>query len=167
MNPYLAPAPAASYEAHAHGGAPYGNAPDERGAQVSEAAVEVLRQTRPWVMFLGVMSFIGSAFMLLGGVLVMAAGSLAPSGAPFPSAALGAAYIPLAFVYIYPGMKLWSYGAAINRLLASRTSVDLEAALAQQKSFWKFVGILTVVMLALYALLFVGIMVVGIAATRH
>lgn len=162
MNPYLAPAPAASYEASAQ--APYGAAPDDRGAQVSDAAVAMLQQTRPWVTFLGVMSFIGSAFMLLGGILVMAAGALAPTGSAMPSTALGAIYIPMAFLYIYPGLKLWAYGGAINRLVANRTSADLEAALAQQKSFWKFAGIVTVVMIAFYGVAFIGVLVVGFAA---
>ncbi len=75
------------------------------------------------------MAFIGSAFMLLGGVLVIAVGALAPTGSAVPSMALGALYIPMAFLYIYPAIKLWGYGGAINRLLASRTSVNLEAAL--------------------------------------
>lgn len=166
MNPYLAPAPAASYEAPSH--SPYGSPDGDRGAQVTEMAVEMLRQTRPWVVFLSVMSFIGSAFMLLGGILVMAAGALAPSGSPIPSTVLGAFYIPMSLLYIYPALKLWAYGGAINRLIASRASVDLEAALAQQKSFWKFAGIVTILMIALYIVAFIGIMVVGVAAAgRH
>lgn len=163
-NPYASPAPTAPY------GSPAGEAPyrsDER-AEVSEATVEVLRQTKPWVMFLSIMSFIGSAFMLLGGVVVMAAGAFAPSGGAVPTAALGAVYIPMAFLYIYPALKLWGFSSAIGRLLASRSQMDLEAALGQQKSFWKFAGILTIVMIALYGLFFIGMIVIGIsAAGRH
>lgn len=165
-NPYLAPAPAAPYD-HVSPAAqtPYGSAPDDRGAQVSDMAVEMLKQTRPWVMFLSVMSFLGSAFMLIGGVVIMAAGALVPSGtSAVPTSVLGAIYIPMAFLYIYPALKLWGYGGAINRLVASRTSTDLEAALAQQKSFWKFAGIVTISMMALYAVAIVAMVVVGIAS---
>lgn len=165
MNPYLAPAPPASYETAAQ--APYGTTPDDRGAQVSDAAVAMLQQTRPWVTFLGVMCFVGSAFMLLGGILVMAAGALAPTGSAIPSTLLGAVYIPMAFLYIYPGLKLRAYGGAINRLVANRTSADLEAALAQQKSFWKFAGIVTLVIIALYGVAFIGVLVVGFAAASR
>lgn len=165
MNPYLAPAPAASYDhVSPPGQAPYGPAPDDRGAQVSDMAVEMLKQTRPWVLFLSIMSFIGSAFMFLGGIIVMVAGAFAPSNGPMPTAALGAIYIPMALLYIYPALKLWSYSSSINRLVASRTTIDLEAALAQQKSFWKFAGIVTIVMIALYAVVFIGLIVVGVAA---
>jgi hypothetical protein len=147
--------------------APYG---DDR-AGVSDAAVEMLRQTRPWVMFLSVMSFIGSGFMLLGGISMMALGALVPKGAgasPLPTAALGAVYLPMAFLYIYPALKLWSYGSAIGRLTTSRSSIDLEAALGQQKSFWKFAGITTIVLIALYIVFFIAMIAVGVAAAgRH
>ena len=164
-NPYASPAPTAPYGSV--GQEPYRT--DDR-AEVSAAAVEMLRQTKPWVTFLSVMAFIGSAFMLLGGVSMMVLGAFVPSGgaSPIPAAALGAIYIPMALLYVYPALKLWGFSSAIGRLLASRSSMDLEAALGQQKSFWKFAGITTIVMIALYGLFFVGMIVVGIsAAGRH
>ena len=175
-NPYLAPA---ETPAHDPSYSPYGTGAAGPGAggmgdraEVSDSAIEALRQTRPWVMFLSVMSFIGSAFMLFGGIIVMVAGAFIPSGAgggaAMSTAALGAFYIPFAFLYIYPALKMWSFGSAISRLVASRASVDLEAALRQQKSFWKFAGIVTIVMVAMYFVFFIGMMVVGIAAAgRH
>jgi hypothetical protein len=163
-NPYASPAPTAPYGS-ATGGEPYRS--DDR-AEVSDAAVELLRQTKPWVTLLSVVAFICTALMLLGGIGMMVAGALAPQGGAAPAAALGAVYIPMSFLYIYPGLKLWSFSSSIGRLLASRSNMDLEAALGQQKSFWKFAGIVTIVMIALYAVFFVGIMLVGVAAgTRH
>ncbi len=163
-NPYASPAPTAPYGST--GVEPYRGSDDR--AEVSDAAVEMLRQTKPWVMFLSIMSFIGSGFMLLGGISVMALGAMAPSGGAVPTAALGAIYIPLAFLYIYPALKLWGFSSAIGRLLASRSTMDLESALGQQKSFWKFAGILTIIMIALYGVFFVVMIMVGVtAASRH
>ena len=147
---------------------PYGMERPEGRAGVSEMAVETLRQTRPWVLFLSVMSFIGSAFMALGGLIMMVAGMFAPTTGPVSPMVLGLIYFPMALLYIYPALKLWGFGSAIGRLVASRQSVDLEAALSQQKSFWKFAGITTIVMIALYGLFFVGMIIVGVtAAGRH
>jgi len=165
-NPYASPALTASYGSP-DPGMPYRT--DDR-AEVSDAAVEMLRQTKPWVTFLSVMAFIGSGLMLLGGGAMMLMGAIAGgsgNAGALPSAALGAIYIPLAFLYIYPALKLWGFSSAIGRLLGTRASMDLEMALAQQKSFWKFAGIMTIVMMVLYALVFVGAIVVGIAAGRH
>ena len=162
-NPYASPAQTA----------PYGSSEPYRAgdrAEVSETSVEMLRQTKPWVMLLSVLSFLGSGFMLLGGLSMVAMGAIAPAGAsPIPMAALGAAYIPFAFLYVYPALKLWGFSSAIGRLVASRSSIDLDAALAQQKSFWKFAGITTIVMIVLYVVMIVGFMIVGMAAvgSRH
>ena len=169
-NPYLAPAPEPQHDAMA--GSPYGGGGPGRSddrAGVTEMTVEMLRQTRPWVVFLSVMSFIGSAFMAFGGVVMIGLGAIAPSnGGPIPTSALGLVYLPMAALYIFPALKLWGFGSAINRLVASRSSGDLEVALGQQKSFWKFAGIVTIVMIALYGLFFIGMIAVGVsAASRH
>ena len=162
-NPYASPAPTAPYGSP-DPGMPYRT--DDR-AEVSDAAVEMLRQTKPWVTFLSIMAFIGSGLMLLGGGAMMLMGAIAggrSTAAALPSAALGAIYIPLAVLYIYPALKLWGFSSAIGRLVGTRSSMDLEMALSQQKSFWKFAGITTVVMMVLYALVFVGVIIVGVAA---
>ncbi|HVH45019.1 MAG TPA: DUF5362 family protein [Labilithrix sp.] len=167
-NPYASPAsqlaPAGGY------GAPTAE-PYRSGehAEVSAASVELLRQTKPWVTFLSVMGFIGSGLMLLGGLFMMVAGAFVPKTGPTPFSPvlLGLFYLPMAFLYIYPSLKLWGFSSAIGRLLTQHTAANLEAALEQQKSFWKFVGILTIVLMTLYALLIVGIMVVGISAASR
>jgi hypothetical protein len=113
-----------------------------------------------------VVAFIGSGLMLLGGLSMLVLGAIVPStgASPIPTAALGAIYIPMAVLYVYPALKLWGFSSAIGRLLASRANMDLEAALGHQKSFWKFAGITTIVMIALYGVFIVGMVIVGIAA---
>lgn len=161
MNPYAPPtspyAPPAAMAA-APAAAP--------GGVVSELSVEMLRQTRPWVMLMGVLCFIGSAFLLLGGLGMMAMGALASATTKSSAApmAIGLIYIPMAGLYIYPGLKLTKFGGAIGRLLQSRASADLESALEQQKSFWKFAGITTIVMIVLYIFLIIGMMAVGVGS---
>ncbi len=179
MNPYLAPAPTAaqgtadpyaSPPAGGYGSPPlggYGPTTNQR-VEVSDASVDMLRQTRPWVLFLSVMSFIGAGLTFLGGIAVMVFSGLAPTGSTMPSAALGAIYLPFSLLYIYPGLKLWSFASAIGRLVTSRSNIDLDAALTQQKSFWKYAGIATIVTIALYSIFFVGMIAVGVAAgLRH
>jgi hypothetical protein len=146
-------------------------APGAPGA-VTELAVDLLRQTRPWVVFLSVLSFVGAGLCLLAGVFMLFAGAMAGAmgtasaagAAAFSPALLGAIYLPMSALYIYPGIKLWAYGAAIGRLMASRASAELENALLHQKSFWKYSGISAIVLIALYALLIVAMIIVGVAA---
>jgi hypothetical protein len=106
----------------------------------------------------------------LGMFAVGAIGAAATSSpSPFPVWALGFVYAPMAALYIYPGVKLWQYGSAISRVEASRAPADLESALEQQKSFWKYSGVTLIVMVALYALFIVGAVGVGVmgALNKH
>jgi hypothetical protein len=114
---------------------------------VSDLAVDLLRQTRPWVMFLSVLAFLGSGLMMIAG-LGVAAVSLA--GPQKMMGLLGLVYVPVGLIYVYPAIKMWSYGGAIARLAITRQVADLEHALGQQKSLWKFLGIAMVVMMAVY-----------------
>lgn len=165
MNPYSPPAAPQAYLDSPPGyGAP---APSPGPGAVSDLAIELLRQTRPWVMFLSILSFIGCAFMLLAGVLMIGVGLLAAGTGGVEKGAqamLGAVYLPMAALYVYPGIKMWSYGSAIGRLVASRSMADLESALGQQKSFWKFGGIAAIVVIALYIVIFIGALAWGVMA---
>jgi hypothetical protein len=164
MNPYSPPgasgpyapstfAPAAAY------GLPQPNA-------VSDLSVDLLRQTKPWVMLLSVLCFLASGFMIVAGV-AMAGMSLVTSGAGFPGFGwLGLVYIPFAGLYVYPAVKMWSYSSAIGHLVVSRSPADLESALAQQKSFWKFCGIAAIITIVLYIVFFVGMMGYGFLMKR-
>ncbi|HEY4012432.1 MAG TPA: DUF5362 family protein [Polyangiaceae bacterium] len=157
MNPYSPP----GLSADIYPGAPPAYAAPPNGA-VSEAAVELLRQTRPWVVLLSIVAFIGSAAMVLIAIFMAGVAAFGP-GAKGSMALLGLLYLPLGLLYIYPGVKLWSYGAAISRLAASRSVADLEDALAQQKSFWKFSGVASIVLFVVYAIAIIAAIAVGVA----
>ena len=162
MNPYAPPGAVPN----AYAGAPPGygaSSQSHSNAAVSEMAIQLLQQTRPWVMTISIITFIASAFMVLGGLALVAMAAFAP-GVGAAQGALGLVYIPLAALYIYPGMKLWSYGSAIRQLVLSRDGGDLENALLQQKSFWKFAAIMTLGLIVLYMLVIVVAVFVGIAS---
>ncbi len=65
-------------------------------------------------------------------------------------------YALMAVLYIYPVLKIWKFGSSIGRLVASRDPRDLVAALDQQRAFWKFVGIVTLIGVVLYGVMIVG-----------
>ena len=105
-----------------------------------------------------------AAAMLLGGAamssVMQKANPAMPAG--FMSG-IGFFYVLMAFLYIYPTLKIWKFGTAIGKLVQSGSSADLENALDQQRRFWKFIGIMMIIMLVVYLVFFV--VVIGIAAT--
>jgi hypothetical protein len=66
----------------------------------------------------------------------------------------------LACVYIAPGLYLARYASAIKRLNVNSTAAGLEEALKHQKSFRRFIGIVTAIGLA-SAVVVVGLTVVA------
>ncbi len=136
-----------------------------QSSAVSEAALAHLAGTKPWVRLISVVMFIGAAFILIiaivfavAGTAIMANAKLGAYGAGV-TAGIGIAYGIFALLYIYPALKLWKYASRIGDLLHTRDPLALEMALNEQRSFWKFVGVLVLVMLVLYAVIIVlGVM---------
>ena len=138
---------------------------------VSAAVIDQLVRTKGWTRFFSVLLWIGAGFLILGGIVMMGMGAFAGSvgeeiNAQFAAIGggilIGAIYLILALVYIYPALKLGNYSSRISDLMNTPSEANLVAALDQQRAFWKYVGIWLIVVLALYAVLAV-VMIGGIA----
>jgi hypothetical protein len=64
-------------------------------------------------------------------------------------------------LYFLPALLLFRYASRINDLWTNRSVRALEDALEAQKSFWKFVGILMLVVIVLYLLVIVFAFMAG------
>jgi hypothetical protein len=155
-NPYASPS-ASLYQASSSTGAD----------TASQEVISQLERTKPWAQFMSVMAFIGAAFMIGMGGLMMIGGALgASTGAPGFGSAEGAMlqgmalfYALMGASYIYPGVKLWKFGSRIGQLSRTRSIVELESALNEQRVLWKSVGIITIVSI----LLAIGLVFLSIA----
>lgn len=137
-------------------GVPMGN--------VTLGTLEALQATKPWVRFMGVMGWIGVGLMVVLGLVVFFASVMTQDrGIP---AAVGLLYLVLAGLYVPPTLFLHRYASRIGDLLGSNDAGDLEEALRAQKSFWKYVGILMAVTLAIYALVIVGMIIFAAMAAK-
>lgn len=124
---------------------------------ITEGMVEALRGTKGWVLLIAILMYIGAAFMVLGGFGMMVGGAVAGAATPgMPQGvftAMGAVYLLMALLYLFPATYLVKYSSAIGRLISDGRASDMEAALQQQRKFWKFMGVL--------ALIFVVLMILG------
>jgi len=121
------------------------------GGEVPAEAVEALRETKPWVTLLAVLGFVGTGFMVLAGLGVMVM-----DNATLP-AAFGVVYVVIAVLYLLPSLLLIRYSSSIGRLVDGAGPQGLIEALRSQRSFWRAVGIMTLVMIVLMFLsVFVG-----------
>lgn len=123
-------------------------------------AQQYLDQTRPWVRFMSIVIFVMSGLMVLmgigmllvsmfGGFALRDTGASGVLGSAMVGGLLALLYVALACLYVVPGMHLARYASAIKLLKTNCDTGLLEDALKHQKSFWRFVGILTAIGLAL------------------
>lgn len=115
--------------------------------KITNHMIDSMRSTRPWAMFLSVLGFISVGFMVIAAMGIMVLGSVLPQHIDgFPAVLMGALYIFMSFFYLVPAIYLFRYSSAIGRFLDSMTASEMESALSYQKSFWKFVGIVAIIM---------------------
>lgn len=129
---------------------------------VSQDVMQALAGTKPWVRFIAVMMWIGCSmlvlFMALGIYIIAAATKTDAQLVELPARtiALTLGYGFVTILLIYPALKLSKYASNIARLAESRSSAALAEALTEQRRFWKFCGILTIIHTILTLLLFIA-----------
>lgn len=131
-------------------GAPHPHHPYTGLPQVTAKMVADLASTRPWVLFLSILGFILCGLLVLIGLIMVGVGVTVPKSGPFGF--VGCIYIPMALLYLFPSYFLLKYSGGIRAFLATRSAPQMEQALQSQKSFWKFVGILMLVVICFYIL---------------
>lgn len=125
----------------------------------SEPVIESLRQTRPWVLFFSIIGFLSLASIIFAFFAVLADAAFFMSK-PIEfeageSVTRGIGLVLLGVLYFIPSLYLWRFARRIRILTQTHQLADLEAALAVQKSFWKFCGIAASLLIAIYA--FIGL----------
>lgn len=130
------------------------------GGDYTETMAIYLKQTRPWVRFISVLGFIGVGFMVIASIVMIISGG---SNLGFAYGLLmGVVYLAMAVLYLFPVLHLSRYASSISRFLESARTVDMEAALKDQKAFWKLSGILVIVGFGLGLLAVVVAAAIGI-----
>lgn len=124
---------------------------------ITEEMVNALRGTKGWVLLIGVLMFLAAALTSLGGIVAMFGSALMGAGAKGGAPAglfigMGAMYLLMAAIYVFLGLYLVKYSSAIGRLIGSGQAADMEAALQQQRKFWRLAGVLALIMIVFMVL---------------
>ena len=130
---------------------------------ISEKALFYLKAASPWMRFLGIIGFIGSGFLVLFGLLIVTLPAifLRMMDIPITEADVsyqgaigimgtlgGLIYVLSAVLLFFPARWLYRTGAKFRAYARTGSDLDLEEAFRSTRSFWKFLGILTIVWLA-------------------
>lgn len=126
----------------------------------NNAVIDQLARTKGWTFFMSILLW------LLGGLLVLFAvamvvigfsGALDSGTEQISSVATGifggVIYLFFAILHIYPALKLSKYSKKISQLMTSPSESLLAETLNEQRAFWKYVAIVTIIVISLYLLL--------------
>ena len=134
---------------------------EEQNLRLQEEAKQYVRTMGRWYKFFGILSIVGCVFMVLGAIMMLAVGGMMDEGmknyemynsegmGSMPTWLIGILYLVCAglmvpvIVYMLRGAKAAETAVALN---SNEAAVSF---LSNSKSYWKFYGILTIVMLAL------------------
>jgi hypothetical protein len=73
-------------------------------------------------------------------------------------------YIALGVLFYFPASFIYKFGARIRKYQFSNSEEDLEQAFKNNKSYWKFYGVLCIIYLAFIPVLVIVSIIAGIAA---
>jgi hypothetical protein len=122
--------------------------------------IEYLGATRPWVLFIAILAYIGSGFAGIGALAMVIAAAV--TGGPGRTGGaemiivvgVGLLYLLGAVLGVWWGTMLVRYAQAIGRAVENERTQDVEEAILRQKTFWKANGIL--------AIIYIGVLIVGL-----
>ena len=144
---------------------------------LTDTMIKYLRDTSPWLHFMGIMGFIGSGFMAFAGLLFIifvpfglnlfddSSGFFSDFISPFTLMMGNALYLIGAGVLMFfPALFTYRFGAKIRSFILSNSEDELELALKNNKSLWKFNGILMIIILAFLPVMIIIGVIVAVAA---
>ena len=131
----------------------------------SSGVAEVLKETRPWVSLMSVIHFIGAGFLALMGLGFMFMAFTGQWRGPAAAGYIGAfVYLAMGSAFVFPGIFLMQYAQRITTFLQSPSTTGLEQVLVAQRNFWRFIGILSLIVLVLELLGFSGALLLQVVS---
>ena len=148
-------------------------------SSLTEPMMKYLNEASPWLRFLGVVGFIGSGLMVAGGLLCLvimplAKGILNAASDFFSFSAVLDPFIPLMAVYalyfigagtlmFFPALFTYRFGERIRSFFQTNSEGELELAFRNNRSLWKFKGILTIIGLAAFPVIIIITIIIAVA----
>ena len=145
------------------------NVQEATGMVINESMKADLLTSAKWAKFLCIIGCIGIAFMVILSVVIFAIGNRfhSPSPIAMMPGVFSSVYLITAAIMIYPLMKGFQFANCTKAACLSNNEVELARGFAGMRSYLQFIGILTIIVLAIYALILTGSLVaVGTIASQ-
>ncbi len=139
----------------------------------TETMITYLKAASPWLRFLGILGLIGAGFCIFFGVLAFVLrpfftqelDSTIAGLSGLVTSTFGISYIVMGIIYIFPAKYLYNFGSKMNFFVKTKNEQAMETALKNNKSYWKFNGILVIISLAAFPIM--GALIFFVAITSY
>ena len=132
---------------------------------------EFLKETAKWTKFLAILGFVGIGLMVLGSLVMLFAPSSLMSNGDFPFGGkifMMLLYLAFAVLYYFPISYLYQFSENTKKAIENNDNNAIRDAFEFLKSHYKFIGILTIILLSFYAIIiFIGLIGAGTAAMMN
>ena len=132
---------------------------------------EFLKETAKWTKFLAILGFVGIGLMVLGSLVMLFAPSSLMSNGDFPFGGkifMMLLYLAFAVLYYFPISYLYQFSENTKKAIENNDNNAIRDAFEFLKSHYKFMGILTIILLSFYAIIiFIGLIGAGAAAMMN
>jgi len=134
--------------------------------KLTPESISYLLKAAKWGKFLAILGFIASGLLITGGIVMSfvlntVSDEMVPMNMPFPPLLLSIFYIILAGIYLIPVIFLNSFSNNALKAVNLSSTENMTASLKNLRNLFVFVGVSTVVLIALYIIILI---VIGAAA---
>ncbi|MBS1771714.1 MAG: hypothetical protein JST82_02550 [Bacteroidetes bacterium] len=136
---------------------------------LDETGKALLLETARWAKFLSIIGFIFIFFYLMGGIAFVNAIVTSPESSTVLKGigitGVVCLYALIGFIAIYPLYALFAFASKTKKAIKNIDTMTLNSALRMHKNYYLYNGILTIIFIGLYALVFLLIVIVGAVAS--
>ncbi len=139
---------------------------DIQNLKIDENSKSYLLEYSKWAKILAIIGFIGIGLMVIGAIIFMfisGLSTLTDFKADFPVGLFGiiygVVYLAMALLYYFPTSYLYKSATHFKSGLLNNNQEAVTSGFENLKSVFKFMGIMTIVMIGLYVLSILGMFI--------
>jgi NADH:ubiquinone oxidoreductase subunit 3 (subunit A) len=144
----------------------------EPGLMLTHEAQTYLREAAKWASFLSIVGFIFCVVILVMALLIGTTSTIMSRMMPYNSGVpvgIGGSFVSILYIlldilYFFFPLYLYRFASRIKKGIVFQDSAHVTQAVDSLKSFFKLWGIVTVIVIAIYAIIFLFAIIIGVSS---
>lgn len=130
--------------------------------KIDRISKEFLAEAAKWTAFLAILGFIGIGFFFIAGLVMLSFSSMSKSMTG--SFVMSIVYLLVAGFYLVPINFLYKFSTNMKNALRNNNQSSLANAFEYLKSHYKFIGILTLILISFYVMILIWLMLTTVGS---